>query len=689
MRINDLSVKFKILGGASLLVLITVIFGILAETYIGKVSDALFGITDNSAKAVEYATGVERMALATIMEEKNYLLEEKDEIHQRAENAVKELNKFLDKVDELATRHNNTRLLEQSKAARHGTEAYADKYRAGVRGLKANKAAVAEMVAKGSVVEKAAAQFLQMQVDAYTAAMKGGADAAALNAFVQRYIITTNIYVNALAIMRAEKEEVNYKDRVAWKKMGELLPALMGLYDTLQTITTDPAQVKLIEEARKATRDYSEAANNWIKNDDALRGILKEMAQLGGNVIKQAQDAEGAGYQQLDTAREAAEKLIQESSVIIIGTIVVAVVVGVIIALFLASLITSPIIKGVAFARSVAEGDLTAVVEVDQKDEIGQLAEALREMVTKLRSVVTEVRQAADNVASGSQEMNSSAQGLSDGASEQAASVEETSSSMEQMSGNIQQNTDNAQQTEKIARQAAQDAEEGGRSVGEAVAAMKEIASKIAIIEEIARQTNLLALNAAIEAARAGEHGKGFAVVAAEVRKLAERSQTAASEISTLSASSVMVAERTGEIISRLVPDIRKTAELIQEIASASREQNTGASQINKAIQQLDRVIQQNAGAAEEMAATAEELSSQSDNLAQSISFFRIGDSRGVPPSGSRGGSTVREGGKRLPVPARRAALPDYSQGSKAKGHKVAGIDRELDDKDDGEFGTF
>jgi len=197
---------------------------------------------------------------------------------------------------------------------------------------------------------------------------------------------------------------------------------------------------------------------------------------------------------------------------------------------------------------------------------------------------------------------------------------------MEQMASNIRQNADNAMQTEKIAMKSSEDAREGGQAVAETVSAMKDIAEKISIIEEIARQTDLLALNAAIEAARAGEHGKGFAVVASEVRKLAERSQTAAGEISKLSSASVEVAEKAGEMLAKLVPDIQKTAELVQEISAASNEQNAGAEQINKAIQQLDQVIQQNASASEEMASTAEELAGQSEQLQNTIGYFKVDD---------------------------------------------------------------
>ncbi len=287
--------------------------------------------------------------------------------------------------------------------------------------------------------------------------------------------------------------------------------------------------------------------------------------------------------------------------------------------------IIKPLKLTVDTANKLTEGNLLMNVDVKSKDETGQLLQAIKNVVEKLRSVVLEVKSAADNVSSGSQQMRANSNQMSEGATAQAASAEEAASSMEQMAANIKHNADNAQQTEKIAVKASDDAQEGGKAVSVAVNAMKEIAGKISIIEEIARQTNLLALNAAIEAARAGEHGKGFAVVAAEVRKLAERSQTAAAEISDLSSSSVEVAEEAGEMLKIIVPDIQKTAELVEEINAASNEQSSGAGQINNAIQQLDSVIQQNAGASQEMSSTAEELSLQAEHLQATIAFFQVG----------------------------------------------------------------
>ncbi len=320
-------------------------------------------------------------------------------------------------------------------------------------------------------------------------------------------------------------------------------------------------------------------------------------------------------------------------------------------------------------ADEIAAGNLTVTAKrLSDQDSLGI---ALETMLEKLRSIVAEAATAAGNVSSGSQELSASSEQLAEGATEQASSAEEASSSMEEMASNIKQNADNASQTEKIARQSSKDAQASGEAVGRAVSAMQTIAEKINIVQEIARQTDLLALNAAVEAARAGEHGRGFAVVASEVRKLAERSQAAAAEISTLSSSTVKVAQEAGDMLTRLVPDIKRTAELVEEITAACREQDVGSEQINQAIQQLDKVTQQNASASEEMSATSEELAAQAEQLQSTIAYFRLSDE---PQA-----ATARPVAARKPAaPARPAAKatarPPMHQPMAPVGGKAAGI---------------
>jgi methyl-accepting chemotaxis protein len=331
-----------------------------------------------------------------------------------------------------------------------------------------------------------------------------------------------------------------------------------------------------------------------------------------------------------------------------------------------------------AAAEEISNGNLT--VTMRERSPQDKLMQALSAMVNGLTQTVSDIRSIAGEVAAASQSISTASIQVSKGASAQAAAAEEASSSMEEMVSNIKQNADNAQTTDKIANKSAKDAQESGKSVLEAVSAMKEIANKISIIEEIARQTNLLALNAAIEAARAGEHGKGFAVVAAEVRKLAERSQKAAAEINQLSSTTLRVSEKSGEMLDKLVPDIQRTAELVQEITAASKEQDTGAEQINKALQQLEKVIQQNASASEEMASTTEELTGQSDQLVSALSFFHTGDEGGRKGGGAKSARPAPAASARTASTAGRA-----SSGAKAG----SGVNLRLKDKHDELDGEF
>jgi methyl-accepting chemotaxis protein len=484
---------------------------------------------------------------------------------------------------------------------------------------------------------------------------------------VQRALIEYELQTDALQVMRAEKNMMLYEgaEQIAAFESGllESRGRFNQHYDKVYAIGS--------VEGKKKITTLNAPWQKWVNAQDRIRELVRtgkisdakdlhinQSGPASTEVLKVLDELIELNNRMSDEAQKAASTQYEDMRGILLATAIIVLLIGACTAIWISMSISRGLARAMLLANAVAAGDLNQKVTVKTRDEVRDLVDALNTMSDKLRSIVGETLSAAENVSQGSQELSAGSEELASGAAEQASSAEEASSSMEEMAANIKQNADNAAQTEKIARQSSSDAQASGEAVNRAVQAMQTIAEKITFVQEIARQTDLLALNAAVEAARAGEHGKGFAVVASEVRKLAERSQAAAAEISTLSGQTVTVAREAGEMLAKLVPDIKKTAELVEEISAACREQDIGADQVNQAIQQLDKVIQQNAGASEEMSATSEELAAQAEQLQSSISYFRIDGQHSTA-------SRASESRTRLPKVASPSLAPRHASPAK------------------------
>jgi methyl-accepting chemotaxis protein len=471
---------------------------------------------------------------------------------------------------------------------------------------------------------------------------------------VARLRAAQQLNIHMLNVVRSEKNMLlsdqpqQRKDlEASINKEQAAFEALLGKTKAMASAEGKPKWVSLDQDWNRFMEVHDRVAALAEGGQQAQASALSmgEGKQLVTSASNTVQELVDLSQDQLEAAGIKTDQDYDHTLQLLIGLAIVSVLIAIGAAFWISLTVSKGLARASQAVADVADGDLTKTVEITTRDEIGDLLGHVNIMIERLRGVVADAISASENVSSGSQELSAASEQVSQGATEQASSAEEASASMEEMASNIKQNADNAAQTEKIARQSAKDAEASGEAVNRAVLAMQTIAEKITIVQEIARQTDLLALNAAVEAARAGEHGKGFAVVASEVRKLAERSQTAATEIGAVSSETVKAAQSAGEMLTSLVPDIRKTAELVSEISAACREQDIGASQINEAIQQLDKVTQQNASASEEMSATSEELAAQAEELQTSIAYFR----------------TDSAGSARRPAPAVRRAAPARS----------------------------
>ena len=581
---NNMKLAVKIGGGFILVLLLTVIITSLSVLSLSSLKKTSYKNDTTSLIVINMQNGT--------LAGKNYVITKTDSYRIDVENSMNEIIKQATELRDIEKKKTHIDLFNKvidgatTYKVNFGDYAKYEQQKSG----------------KESVMAEAAGAL-----DADLAELAARNSGLALN--IER--VMTNLYKCRYNVARFIIYKETKNSDAVQTIMGEVISQLTAMRGRVQGGSAGLVDT-LIADAAK----YRDASGDYVKLCAVQEESRKKSAEGGALTISNANSVSEAAAAEMSS-------LISGTTLFLLICAGVAILLGLFLAFIITRVITGAMKKGVDFATLISKGDLTAKLDIHQQDEIGQLASALQDMLTRLTQIVEEVTSASKQVAAGSQQLSSTAQQMSQGATEQASSVEEISSSMEQMTSNIKQNADNALQTEKIARQSAGAAEEGGRAVQATVSAMKEIASKIGIIEEIARSTNMLALNASIEAARAGEYGKGFAVVASEVGKLAERSQKEAGEISKLSTESVTIAEQAGTTIAAMIPDIKRTAELVQEISAASNEQNAGAEQINSAILQLDKVVQQNASASEESASMSEELASQAEQMQATMGYFR------------------------------------------------------------------
>ncbi len=627
MKFIDLKFGQKLGLGFGLLIIIAATLGIIAVVNMQSISKRSKHLAQEYVPEVKVANSIERTSLQTMYAMRGYAFSEEERFLTQGNANLEEVKRFMGEAEQLARSSTQLKALQgaidQTKAAVGRYESLANQT---VETNQILSSLRQDMDDAGSKFLKNCTDFLDNQNRNLSSEINQGATGVRLK---ERHDKIT--WINDLIDKGNEVRVTNFKaqatrDVNAYEAAIDQFNIEQELRD-LRSITRQNADIQALNNLEDAANNYIASMEEFLTAWKTREDLNAKRTEAGEMVLAQAQEVSLAGIDNTSNiANEAVTALGVSSTVMVIG-LLIAMIIGILLAYVITRSMTSGLKRGVKFATQVSEGDLTANLEevyLHRKDEIGMLSRAMTNMVNKLRDIVENILNGSEGIAGASGEMASTSQELSQGASEQAASVEQVSSSMEEMVSNIQQNTDNAQQTEKIAMNAVQGIREGSSATNTAVEAMKNIADKIKIINDIAFQTNILALNAAVEAARAGEHGKGFAVVAAEVRKLAERSKIAADEIDDLSASGVEIAEKAGIKLNEMVPEIEKTAKLVQEIAAASIEQNSGADQINNAIQQLNTITQQNASASEEMATSAEELSGQSDQLRDTIMFFKV-----------------------------------------------------------------
>jgi methyl-accepting chemotaxis protein len=656
-----LTVKAQLIAGFSILIILMLIMSFVSLNKMSDMNDRIDNMADVTAMKIKLGARMNQDAIAISRAEKNIILarnvEDMDTFATFIADRRKDMQERRNQLRELVNEDGKSRLdkfaitwddyLEVSKGVRDFAR------------LNSNSKA-RQLSSDGSrkAYEKAEAimKYMANRNDEEVA-NTNNTNAQAVNAG-SRALLAARIIQNMLEIHRAEKSLILESTQ---KGMDQYAKSINKIKTTLNTRLAELRNLAT-EEGKRDVEKFSNAWNIFIEFNDEVRDTSRENGnskafelsngkgrELSNKAIDLMSEIVSLNEKALDE-----DKLSSTNNYLAGRTMMLSILgIGMLVALGAATWIIRNLMLQLGgepdevgeLAERISRGDLTQDLTKNTKKRIGVYGSMIN-MQEKLIEVVKEIQTNSEQISSAATQVSVTASSLSEASSEQAASVEQTSASVEEMGASINQNSENSQITDKIATESAAAATEGGEAVSGTVEAMMQIADKISIIEDISYQTNMLALNAAIEAARAGEHGKGFAVVAAEVRKLAERSQVAASEISMLTGDSVKVAKKAGVLLEKMVPDITKTAELVQEISAASAEQSSGVGQINSAMQQLDQVTQQNAANSEELAATAEEMQAQSENLQQVVLFFRLASNSSnatAPPPASRPSQSAKK----------------------------------------------